>query len=189
MSLCIGFAPLQAGQVVQVLHGDVYHPQRLVQRRAEHHAAALQHITGQLDERASGGGLAAQLAVAAPHGEARRLGSRLALLQNGQMCAVPALHTAVRYLGIQKALPIRLHADRPLGAAVAARGAAGAAVEGANWGAVCSVISPPPVPVSFLRLLYHKSEKSTTLTNTVRFSGHNSWYTGHSEGKKPHITI
>ena len=116
---------------MEVLHGDVRHPQRLVQRRAEHHAAALQHVPGQLAERAAAGGPAAQLAVPAPYGKARRLGPRLALLQNGtDVCAVPALYTAVRHLGVQETLPVGLHADRPLGAAVAARGAAGAALPG-----------------------------------------------------------
>ena len=121
----------QTGQVVEVLHGDVRHPQRLVQRRAEHHAAALQHVSGHLAERAAAGGLAAQLAVAAPYGEARRLGPRLTLLQDGtDVCTVSALYTAVRHLGVQETLPVGLHADRSLGAAVAARGAAGTALPG-----------------------------------------------------------
>ena len=37
-------APPQLGQIVPVFHGDVADPQIVVQRRAEHHAAALQHV-------------------------------------------------------------------------------------------------------------------------------------------------
>ena len=122
-------APPQLGQIVQVFHGDVADPQAAVQCRAEHHAAALQHVFRQGGERAAGGGVTPHGLVAVPDDKRCRLGARLPLLQHrADMRAVAALDTAIGHLRVQKALPVRHHADSALGTAIAARGAAGASL-------------------------------------------------------------
>ena len=130
-----GLGAPETGQVVEVFHGDVADLQPIVQRRAEHHAAALQHIFRQGGEGTAGGGAAAHVLVTVPYSEGGRLCAGLPLLQNGaDVGAVAALDAAVRHLRVEEALPIRDHADGTLGTAVAAGGAAGAALMGRQLG-------------------------------------------------------
>ena len=101
---------------MEVFHGDVADPQPVVQRRTEHHAAALQHILRQRGRRHrrrwSGGARPRHRSIQ------RRRPARcgLPLLQNGaDVGAVAALDAAVRHLRVEEALPIRDHANGPLG--------------------------------------------------------------------------
>ena len=111
----------EAGHVAQMLFA--------VKGRAEHDAAALQHIVRQRREGAAGGGVLADALVPVPGGEHRRQGLGLPLTEQGaDSGAVPAMDALVQIdIRIGEALPVPLHGDGVPGAAARAGGAAGTA--------------------------------------------------------------
>ena len=151
----------------------VGHTEPVVQRRAEHHAAALQHVLRQSGEHAAGGGRLPRRVIAVPHGEHRRFRAGLQLLQHrADVGAVAAQHAAVLHLGVQEPLPVRHHADGPLGTSVAARAAPCAAIPRRQLGLIHSLCHGDTPPDLFLLgVLYHDAAKSTTPPRHCPFFG------------------
>ena len=163
----------QTVELMDVFHRRMHHPQVAVQRRAEYHAAALQHILRQRGERAAAGGLPPHRRVAVPHGEYLRRRPMLPLLQHRtHMGAVSALDAAVRYLRVEEPFFIRHHVDGPLGAAAAARTAARASVAWCKLGHIHSLCHGVPPPDIFLPVLYHAAVKNTSSAHCPFFGTH-----------------
>ena len=156
-----------------VFHRRVGHTEPVVQRRTEHHAAALQHVLRQSGEHAAGGGRLPRRVIAVPHGEHRRFRAGLPLLQHrADVGAVAAQHAAVLHLGVQEPLPVRHHADGPLGTSVAARAAPCAAIPRRQLGLIHSLCHGDTPPDLFLLgVLYHDAAKSTTPPRHCPFFG------------------
>ncbi|MPN36545.1 hypothetical protein SDC9_184054 [bioreactor metagenome] len=122
------FCPPEIAQILRRKAGDVPQALPVVQRRAEHHAAAFQRVCRDQRKYAAGGGVLADHVVPVPGGEHRREGAALGRVERRADCrAPPAVNTFFRVdQWVGKALPVRLHGNGVLRADGGAGGAAGA---------------------------------------------------------------